>query len=125
MNVRSSAAVFAILVGLGMIGLWVMLLVAGQVPELANEPARISLHLAAEFSTALVLLVSGYLLLARRAIAERFFLVGLGMLLYTVIQSSGYYIQLGQLEFVGMFAVLAVVSMLFVIEILKGRLVST
>lgn len=122
MNVRSSAAVFAILVGLGMIGLWVVLLATGQVPELASEPARISLHLAAEFCTAIVLLVSGYLLLVRYPKADRVFLVGLGMLLYTVIQSSGYYIQLGQPEFVGMFAVLAVVSMFFVFEILKDRL---
>lgn len=34
-------AVFAIIVGLGMIGLWSMLLLAKQAPELETEPLRI------------------------------------------------------------------------------------
>ena len=47
------ASVFALVVGVSMIGQWLLFLLTGQVPELETEPLRIRFHLAAEFVTAI------------------------------------------------------------------------
>jgi hypothetical protein len=111
------AAVFALVVGAGMIGQWAVFLAAGQVPELKTEPLRIRFHLAAEFVTAIALIVSGIALLTDQAWGRWFYLLAVGMLLYTVIVSPGYFAEKGQWAFVGMFAVvllLALVSIFLV-----------
>ena len=107
MTLRKVAAGYAILVGFLMMAMWTVFLLTGQVPELQTEPWSIALHLVAEFATGLALLISGYGLLQERAWAQRTILLALGMLLYTLIQSPGYYAQLGQFGFVAMFVILA------------------
>ncbi|MGD8625314.1 MAG: hypothetical protein PVJ34_12300 [Anaerolineae bacterium] len=112
------AAVFALVVGAGMIGQWALFLATGQVPELQTEPLRIRFHLAAEFATALALIVGGLALLANQPWGRWLYLLAVGMLLYTVIVSPGYFAQKGQWAFVAMFAailLLALVSLAFVI----------
>jgi hypothetical protein len=112
------AAVFALVAGTGMIGQWVLSLVSSQVPELETEPLRIRFHLAAEFATALALVVGGFGLLTEQAWGRWFYLLAAGMLLYTVIVSPGYFAEKGQWAFVGMFAVvllLALVSIVLVV----------
>ena len=111
-------ALFAIIVGLGMIGLWSMLLLTKQVPELETEPLRIRFHIAAEFITAIALLFGGVGLLSGQSWGQWIYLLATGMLLYTVIVSPGYYAEKGEWPFVGMFAailILAFVSLVFVI----------
>jgi len=112
------AAIYAIVVGAGMIGQWLVFLATGQVPELKTEPLRIRFHLAAEFATALALVVGGLALLTGQSWGRWFYLLAMGMLLYTVIVSPGYFAQKGQWAFVGMFAVvllLALVSIALVV----------
>jgi hypothetical protein len=112
------AAVFALVVGAGMIGQWALFLATGQVPELQTEPLRIRFHLAAEFATALALIAAGLALLTDQHWGRWFYLLAIGMLLYTVIVSPGYFAQKGQWAFVAMFAVvllLALVSLAFVV----------
>ena len=53
------AGIYAIVVGIGMIGQWSVSLLANKVPELKTEPFRIAFHLAGEFLTALALIASG------------------------------------------------------------------
>jgi hypothetical protein len=69
---------------------------------------EILLHLAAELVTAALLVVGGAVLIARgtKGVA----LAGLGMLLYTVISSPGYFIARRQRAPAAMFAVLAVLT---------------
>ena len=112
------ASIFELVVGAGMIGQWLFFLATGQVPELKTEPLRIRFHLAAEFTTAIALLVGGIALLTDQTWARWFYLLAVGMLLYTVIVSPGYFAEKGQWAFVGMFAVvliLALVSLALVI----------
>lgn len=112
------ASIFVLVVGAGMIGQWLFFLATGQVPELKTEPLRIRFHLAAEFATAIALLVGGIALLTDQAWGRWFYLLAIGMLLYTVIVSPGYFAEKGQWAFVGMFAVvllLALVSIVLVI----------
>jgi hypothetical protein len=109
------AAVYALVVGAGMIGQWLFFLATGQVPELKTEPYRIRFHLAAEFATAIALLVGGIALLTGQTWGRWFYLLATGMLLYTVIVSPGYFAEKGQWAFVGMFAVVLLLALLSII----------
>lgn len=109
------AAVFALIVGVGMIGQWAMFLATGQVPELETEPLRVRFHLAGEFATAIALLVGGIALLTDQAWGRWFYLLALGMLLYTVIVSPGYFADKGQWALVGMFAVLLLLALVSIV----------
>ncbi|MGD8397656.1 MAG: hypothetical protein PVG11_02250 [Anaerolineae bacterium] len=112
------AAIFALVVGAGMICQWVLFLATGQVPELETEPLRIRFHLAAEFATAIALLVGGVALLTGQAWGQWFYLLAMGMLLYTVIVSPGYFAEKSQWAFVGMFVVVFVLAVLSIILII-------
>lgn len=119
--VRRIAAVYAIVVGVLMIGEWGMFIATGQVPEFATEPIRIAFHLLGEFTTAGLLLAGGLGLLTARRWGFHVFMVSMGMLLYTIIVSPGYFAQRGELVFVGMFAVLVILTVLFVVLAIRGE----
>lgn len=70
---------------------------------------EIALHLTAEMATALLLAIGGVLL--ARSGPRWLALVGLGMLLYTVIQSPGYFLARQEPAPVVMFGVLAVLTL--------------
>lgn len=105
------SAVFALIVGIGMIGLWSFLLLTKQVPELETEPLRIRFHIAAEFVTAVVLVAGGIGLLNGQSWSQWLYLVAIGMLFYTVIVNPGYYVEKGEWPFVGMFAVILILAL--------------
>jgi hypothetical protein len=94
-----------------------MLLITGQDPELQNslktEPIAIGLHIAAEFLTAIALLIAGIGLFTDRSWAVKVFLLSVGFLTYSVINASGFYGQRGDLPFIGMFAVIFALAVVF------------
>jgi hypothetical protein len=108
-----------LLTGIAMIGMWSMFLLTGQVPELQTKPWNIAMHLAAEFTTAVLLLIAGLALLRSVRWARRTALFALGMLVYTVIQSPGYYLDPVQPVFVVMFAVLGVLAVLIALRLAR------
>lgn len=112
------AGVYAIVVGVGMIGQWGFLLATKRVPELESEPFRIGFHLAGEFLTALALLIGGVALLAGAPWGRPIYLLAMGMLLYTAIVSPGYFAQRREWPWVGMFAVLLVLAAVSLILVL-------
>lgn len=105
---------FGIVVGLLMLIQWSISLATGQVPELQTEPYRIYFHLAAEFITAIGLMVSGAALLRNKGWGRPIYLTAVGMLLYSVIASPGYFAQQGQWALVGLFAVLFALVLLII-----------
>jgi hypothetical protein len=115
------SAWYGIVVGFIMIAQWVFFLVTGNVPELQTEPWRIALHLAAEFTAALLLIVSGIATLKYAAWGKTALLVGLGMVIYSEIVSPGYFAQLGQWTLVGMFAVLLFGATFGVMKLLQEK----
>ncbi len=116
---RKIYASFAFLVGISMIGLWTMLLITNQVPELVTDPFSIAFHLIAEFIAALFLIIGGILLYRKHLLGEKIYLVSVGMLLYTVINSSGYYAQNGEWSFVAMFAILFLLAVISLAVLLR------
>jgi hypothetical protein len=115
--------IYSIVVGVLMLAQWVFFILTGQVPELQTEPIRIGLHLAAEAVTALALILSGIGLLTRQAWGRSAAIFSLGMLMYTVIVSPGYFAQHGVWPIVVMFAILLVLDLVSLRSLLKTRTV--
>ena len=103
-------ALYAIVVGLLILGQWAFFLITRQVPELKTERVRVLFHIADEFLTAAVLIASGVGLLMQQSWATASYPVALGMLLYTIIVSSGYFAQKRVWPIVGMFAALLILT---------------
>jgi hypothetical protein len=116
MKLRKTIAIYSIIVGIGMLGIWIVQLATGQAPELQTAPIEIAMAITADWLTAIMLLVAGVGLLSKRTWAYKLYLFALGMLVYSVLISSGYFAQLGDTIFVVLFAVLFVLSTLFVIS---------
>ncbi len=112
------AAGYAILVAIMVIGLWVGSLLRGAVPELATEPWEIRFHIAAETGMAALLAVGGLLALAGAPGAEGLLLLGLGAVLYSVVNSSGYYAQRGQVAPLLLFGILLAVTVAIAIALI-------
>jgi uncharacterized membrane protein (DUF2068 family) len=117
--IYKSAGIFSIVVGISMILMWLVFYFTGSIPELATEPARITMHLAAEFATAIVLIIAGWGLLKAKRWGAQIYLLATGALLYTMIQSPGYFLQTGEPGFVVMFAVLIILAVLFLTKIVR------
>jgi len=108
------------IVGLLMISQWLFFILSGNLPEFSITPIEISIHISIEILTALVLLVSGYRLLKKKKYSIKLNILAQGMLIYAIINSSGYFAQLGQWIFVVMFAVLLILSVVSLKQLMKG-----
>ncbi len=108
-------AVFAIVVGVGMIGQWIMSYAAKKIPELQTEPYRILFHITGEMATAALLIVAGMSLLLMLPWAPVVFLVAVGMLFYTAIVSPGYFAKKGQWVWVLIFGILIILAIVCVV----------
>lgn len=103
---------FEIAIGISIAGLWAMLLMTRQVPEIAEGRRDIWFHLGAELLTAALLIAAGVAVLTVGSqTAGVMAAMGLGALLYTTINSPGYYADLGQWPMVAMFVLLAVATL--------------
>jgi hypothetical protein len=118
------AAVYAIVIGVAMIGQWTVTIVRGQVPTPEEDPVAgrglwdMLFHWAAEFLTAIGLLIGGLALLMNWSWALPLYLVATGMLLYSLINSPGYFAQLRQWPMVAVFGVMFVLALASLILVL-------
>ncbi|MDF2671959.1 MAG: hypothetical protein K0R09_224 [Clostridiales bacterium] len=115
MKINKIAAGYSIFVGLSMIGMWIMFYCTGEIPELNTKPAEIGLHITGEMITAVVLIIGGYAIFTKKSWGLQVYTLSMGMLLYTLIVSPGYYVQRGEIPFIIMFSVLFLLSVLFII----------
>ncbi len=114
-----SIAYFCVVVGAMMGVQWLFFLATGNVPELETEPLAITFHLAAELIAAAALVIAGVALLRGVRWARPAALTALGMLLYTVVNSAGYFAEQRVWAMVAMFGVLLVVSVFCVAALFK------
>lgn len=89
-----------------------MLYLTKQIPELETEPVAIKFHFVAEVIMGILSLISGICLLMGLSWASGFFLLAMGLIIYAVINSAGYYAEKKQWSFVVMFGIILVVSVL-------------
>jgi hypothetical protein len=105
------AALYAILVGLSLLWYWGYLATRREIPELDTEPFRMIFHIAGELATAVALLAGGVGLLTNSSWGLPVHLVAMGMLLYTLIASPGYFVQRREWPMVGVFAVVFLLTL--------------
>ena len=115
MKMKNISAIYAISVGVSMLGMWIMFFLTNNIPELKTEPLRIGMHLLAEIITAIMLIICGVFLLRDKERAFGLYLISVGMLLYTLIASSGYFLQIGDYGFVLMFGILIVITVILIV----------
>ena len=120
MKIRKITAVYSLLMGLSMFGMWTMFWIVGEIPELETEPIRIGMHLAAEFVTAVLLIAGGIALLKSWKHSINLFQFSMGMLIYTLIQSPGYFAEQGELAFVAMFTIFLLIAGILLIWSFKN-----
>jgi hypothetical protein len=97
-------AIWSVVVGAAMMAAWCTFYAINAVPVIDNAPWEATMHLTAEFTTAALLIISGMGLLARARWAVQVNIFASGMLVYTLIQSPGYFLQHRALVFVAGFA---------------------
>ena len=123
MSLRRTAAGYAIIVGLAMIGVWIMLLTTGQDPQLQTElrtvPIAISMAIASDFLTAAVLIAAGFGLIINSGWAIKAFLLAMGFLFYSVVNAAGLYGQRGDIPFIIMFAIIFILAVVFTVLALR------
>ena len=113
------AAYYSIALGILMIIQWLFFIFTGSVPDFSVTPIEISIHIFIEILTAVILIIGGMKTLKTKSIKLN--LVGLGMVLYAMINASGYFAQLNQWIFVAMFAVLLLFSLYSLKLLWKGE----
>lgn len=119
LSASSLVAIYTILVGFAMIGMWTMLLATNQMPELHEKPKEATFHLIAEISTAVLLVISGIGLLLGSEWARTLSPISLGMLLYSVIYAAGFYAHQDNLPMATMFIVLTILTIIAIVGLLK------
>ena len=112
---------YGIGVGSLMIVQWTFSILAGGVPEFGSAPWEIAFHLAAEVSTAMVMIIGGIAALRSIPWSKPVLLLGLGMVIYSEIVGPGYFAQLRQWTFVALFAVLLLGAVAAATQLLKGH----
>ena len=113
----TAVAWLAIAVGALMSVWWTLDIRAGALHRPDRRPIEIGLHLAAELGTAALLVVGGIVVLTggRPVVLT----VALGMLLYTVIQSPGYFLARREWPPIVMFAVLCVATVAAILVLIS------
>ncbi len=119
MNIKDVVSIYSIAVGTLMVLMWSFLYFSSAIPELSQEPYRILMHLIGEITTAFVLIVSGTGLYFKRKWGYHLYLLGNGMLVYTLIVSPGYYLQNKNLVFVFMFFLLFIMTIILLVSFVK------
>ena len=116
------SGIFQVFVGSGMIGIWILNFIKGEIPELQTEPYSIAMHILAEAVTATLLLISGLSILLKRRKINSLFNIASGALIYTLIASPGYFAQMANWGAVILFLVLLVFTVVLLLLENRARL---
>jgi hypothetical protein len=112
-------AIYSILMGILLIGTWLVLFALGQVPELWTQPLDTGFLLLAEFLTGIGLIVGGYGVLAVRQWGFILVLFALGMMFYTVVRSIGLFAEQGVAFAAGWFILVTLLMVLLMGYLLR------
>jgi hypothetical protein len=99
--------IYSITLGICILGMWIFILNTQEIEEGKTE---MGFHLTSEFLMAVVCLFGGFLLLKKHKMARKLNVLGLGMVLYSVLNAAGYYAERNETAMVVMFAVLMVLT---------------
>jgi hypothetical protein len=118
---KKISAIYALACGISMFVLWVFFILTHRFPDLSARPIASALLLIAEAAAAAVSLCAGIGLFKEKLWAPPVFFVSMGMVLYAVILACGQFAQRGSVVFTGMFAALAVSTVLIVLVAVREK----
>lgn len=118
---KRAASIYSLFMGISMILMWIMFYFTGGIPEIKTKPLEFSMHLSAEILTAFLLICGGIGLLTNKKWSFKVYLISMGMLLYTIIMSPGYFLQRDEIPFVIMFSVFLIVSIIFIMWAIRDN----
>jgi len=110
MNTLKLTGVYQLIVGAGIIGIWIIQFLFGEIPEIQTAPYSIVMHMLAETFTGLMLLFSGAAILLNRNKQTVLFYISSGALLYTLLASPGYFMQQNEWGVATLFLALLVLT---------------
>ncbi|MBN1369759.1 MAG: hypothetical protein JW954_05940 [Dehalococcoidaceae bacterium] len=119
-------SIFVITVGVLMIGQWAITIISRGVPKPEEDPVSgrgffdMLFHWSAEFITAIMLIASGAGLLLETSWGNTVYLIATGMLIYTVINSPGFFAQQRKWPVVGMFIVILMLAVISLAIVIRG-----
>lgn len=99
---------YSIFLGISILGMWGFILTTEEVPE---GPVELTFHLISEFLMALSALTAGILMFRNHRYGKSLGIVAHGMVLYSVLNASGYYAERGETLFPLLFLLLMLVSL--------------
>jgi len=100
-------AYYSIFLGVAVITMWTIILLTQDIPEGKTE---LLFHLISEFIMAILCFTSGIMLIFNHKMAKAVNIMGLGMVIYSVLNASGYYGERGDLPMMLMFLILFVLT---------------
>jgi hypothetical protein len=109
-------AYYSIFIGFTILIFWINVLTQGQISEGKTE---ITFHLLSEFLMAVICLISGILLLKNSPGAMMLNILGLGMVIYSVLNAAGYYGERGNTIMMLMFSLLFILTSIAVFLSMK------
>ena len=115
MTLKKICAIYALLVGVIMILVWLGYFATGTMMGIKPEAPGLMFHIAAEFATGFALIAAGIGMLANKKWGRDFYFLGLGLLAYALINSPGYYLKGGGVIILAVFAGSFVFSVVFAI----------
>jgi len=118
MKFRKLASIYSLFMGISMISIWIMFYFTDEIPELQTKPIELGMHVAAEILTALLLIIGAIGLLTNKKWSLNIHLISIGMLIYTLIMSPGYFLQRGDIAFVLMFTLFLILAVTLTILLL-------
>lgn len=117
MNVKQLAIYYSLFMGFSIILIWIYFISSGDYYNYLGVDIEFIAHIIAEFSTAVLLIVSAVLLIKKRSRAIYLLFLSIGMLIYTLILSLGYFIEIHIYSLAVMFATFALMSALILISL--------
>lgn len=100
-------AYYSIFIGISVIAMWIMILLTETPSEGKTE---LSFHLFSEFLMALLCLITGILLLRNNSKGKMLNILGLGMVIYSVLNAAGYYGERKDIPFMIIFIILFILT---------------
>lgn len=113
------AAIYAIFVGVSMVGVWSLLFVAHEERAIAATDFSLVFHIVAEGFTAFLLVAGGLHLLRDYAKGRKWFLYGMGLLTYSLLTVGSHHLEAGKWPMVALFAALLAANVFFTLALLR------
>lgn len=112
---------YCILTGISILAFWGINIATNQVPELEQGTKEIYFHLAAEFLTATLLIISGIGTRTQKRWGKPLTKISLGMLLYAVINAAGLYADQNNSTITITFIIIIVSTILVITTIFRNQ----